>query len=235
MLFGSAARGDIDEHSDIDVLVLRKGRAATTRSGRFNLSSYSASQLAAMASYGSLFVRHLAMDGIICEDPTGALQRALDHYQKPASYTHFKAELKATVPLFDVSEADFNRCSNRWLSTAIYCLRSYIYIRADEENVLHFSLRELARITEWEDVNLLLWSRRVQGVNVWVAFSEVVASLEENLGTSRENPYKTIEAYATNVFDAHPLVLGLTLRLLRGGNAPINYDLLSPFVWVSEQ
>ena len=223
----------MDHHSDLDILILKAGRARTTRHGIYNVSTYSPRQLKVMGGYGSLFVRHLLEDGVIYEDPDGALQKVLQHYRRPDSYAHFKAELEATLPLFDISEADFRQHPRRWLSIAIFCLRSLIYIRADEQDVLHFSLRELLRITDWEDIPLLLQARELKEDDPWMIFSSVVDSFSENFTASRKNQFGTIEAYATNVYDAHPLVLSLTLRVLRGGETPINYDLLSPFAWAS--
>jgi hypothetical protein len=63
-LYGSRARGDYDEHSDIDVLAVvdRSSCAAVIRQeAKQNISSYTWAEFEAMHSYGSLFLWHLKL------------------------------------------------------------------------------------------------------------------------------------------------------------------------------
>lgn len=234
MLFGSAARGDMNANSDVDVLVVLKGKSRTIRNGKFNISFYSRNHLASMAELGSLFVRHLIDDGIVIDDSEGVIADCLTKYNRPKDYSHFRAELQAVLPLLDVTEMEFESRSKSWLDVAVFCLRSEVYIRADEHSELCFSLAKLEKNTGWEDVHLVRIARSVDQERRWGVFKDVRNALERCLKGQAINPYGTVEAYATNVFDEHPLVLSLALRIILGANVPINYDLLSPFSWVSE-
>lgn len=67
-LFGSAARGDTDPLSDIDLLVTGQLNAAVVEGlsfpkGQVSLVRYEWDELRHMASYGSLFLHHLREEG----------------------------------------------------------------------------------------------------------------------------------------------------------------------------
>lgn len=92
-LYGSIARGDSTERSDVDVLVIG-GRPPDWLSLRFSgrrlsLSQYSWSEIRRMASYGSLFLQHLKLEG-----------RPLDH--SPASIFELPRLLGTLPPYANV-------------------------------------------------------------------------------------------------------------------------------------
>lgn len=69
-LYGSVARGDADELSDVDVLVVgdsasltEEERASLPSNGPLSLSHYTWGEFEAMALYGSLFLHHLRSEG----------------------------------------------------------------------------------------------------------------------------------------------------------------------------
>ena len=67
-LYGSAARGDNDAHSDVDVLVAGHAPVAPhdlplRSAARLSMSRYSWEELEHMASYGSLFLHHVRLEG----------------------------------------------------------------------------------------------------------------------------------------------------------------------------
>ena len=69
-LYGSHARGDADEFSDIDILVVSEGEEDEAVIGQFlrapvkpSVSWYTWSEIDQMAQYGSLFLRHIELEG----------------------------------------------------------------------------------------------------------------------------------------------------------------------------
>lgn len=92
-LYGSAARGDSTDRSDVDVLVVGSFRPdwlAHRFSGqRLSISQYSWSEIRHMASYGSLFLQHLRLEG-----------RPLDY--SPASIFDLAALLGTLPPYANV-------------------------------------------------------------------------------------------------------------------------------------
>jgi len=67
-LYGSTARGDRDDASDVDILVAGNGlpdltAIAASMPGQLSVSRYSWEELRQMASYGSLFLHHIRLEG----------------------------------------------------------------------------------------------------------------------------------------------------------------------------
>ncbi len=102
ILFGSHARGDADEHSDVDVCAfvsdvgferlveLRHDCAMAMGAQEESASVYPASMLWTMAEVGSLFLWHLKLEGRVVCDPSGFAAEILDEL---APFTEFAEEL----------------------------------------------------------------------------------------------------------------------------------------------
>ncbi|MRX49013.1 hypothetical protein GI374_00885 [Paracoccus sp. S-4012] len=72
MLYGSFARGDFTETSDIDLLQIKQsGRPFSVRRGNVELQVMPAGKLLEMAREGDLFALHLALEGQTIFDPSG--------------------------------------------------------------------------------------------------------------------------------------------------------------------
>lgn len=67
MLYGSAARGDLDSRSDLDLLIVDDGcdRPASCRGA--SVVRYTWAEFREMSRYGSLFLRHLRAEGRIID------------------------------------------------------------------------------------------------------------------------------------------------------------------------
>jgi len=73
VFFGSAARGDVNEFSDIDLLLVCSSAPEARRvvyhlDYRFEVSIYSPEELASMAKLGLPFTHHLAREGLVLDD-----------------------------------------------------------------------------------------------------------------------------------------------------------------------
>jgi predicted nucleotidyltransferase len=81
-LYGSAARGDADELSDVDVLVVGDEPVALDAiglRGSISASAYSWEEIEHMASYGSLFLHHIKLEGRpLLEERPPRLRRVLE-------------------------------------------------------------------------------------------------------------------------------------------------------------
>jgi hypothetical protein len=108
-LFGSAARGDVDDLSDVDVLVAgAPGADVLDRlpyaASRVSVVRYSWDELEHMAAYGSLFLQHVRLEGRLLQPETSHRLRAL--LEQLPSYHRADRELASfRVVLHDVEES----------------------------------------------------------------------------------------------------------------------------------
>lgn len=76
MLFGSAARGDANEHSDVDLLaVISNQKPFSKKTYQAEFQFFSPEDLLKSASKGELFAIHLAFEGKIIYDTSGIFSK----------------------------------------------------------------------------------------------------------------------------------------------------------------
>jgi predicted nucleotidyltransferase len=87
ILFGSCARGDINEHSDVDLLALTLNNKTTKISfDKFIINYYSKSQLEKMTKEGSLFIWHLVTEGKILFDINNEYANIIKNFKLKENY-----------------------------------------------------------------------------------------------------------------------------------------------------
>jgi predicted nucleotidyltransferase len=116
VLFGSHARGDADEGSDIDIclftkslpldaLILVKEQANEFYADpRVAISAYTEPTAESMAREGSLFLWHLRLEGVVLVDKEGFLKRLLASL---ATYRGYRSELQLYRELLVGVQASF--------------------------------------------------------------------------------------------------------------------------------
>jgi len=87
-LFGSRARGDGDETSDVDLLLFtNEDEPRHVTMGNISLSLYPLAHLLGLASNGDLFACHLALEAKPIHDPDGQLAQLRANFQLRGSYS----------------------------------------------------------------------------------------------------------------------------------------------------
>jgi predicted nucleotidyltransferase len=116
ILFGSAARGDEDLHSDRDVCAivddlpdrhvhfLKRRVAALYHTDPQSVSAYRQSTVSQMAEAGSLFLWHLKREGRILYDRRGTARRMLSSL---AEYRRYSEDLLQFQEVFDDTAREF--------------------------------------------------------------------------------------------------------------------------------
>lgn len=116
ILFGSAARGDQDAHSDRDICAivddlsdrhihsLKRHVAELYNADLRSVSAYRQSTLSQMAEAGSLFLWHLKREGRILYDPSGTAKQTLSNL---AAYRRFSEDLLQFQEVFDDTAREF--------------------------------------------------------------------------------------------------------------------------------
>jgi predicted nucleotidyltransferase len=154
-LYGSVARGDIESHSDVDLLlVCRDSRKLSaflavqkTLKGcfkRLSLTVYSERELKFLHSVNSLFLLHLSREAIVLFDKNDFLNLLLSNFQPKDSYhLDFQQSLRLMDPLTTVIEAAPNNLHR--LSYIYSLFRVFgVYLLA-ENKIYEFSKSRMVR------------------------------------------------------------------------------------------
>ncbi|OAT30048.1 hypothetical protein M976_01168 [Buttiauxella ferragutiae ATCC 51602] len=145
ILFGSHARGDIDIHSDFDLLGIDDSKDYTVKDvGKVNFSLYSSSEALKLSSEGNLFFLHIITEGkcLFNEDFFSQLKSVFSYkesYLEDAIIAYFLAE-----KILEKKEIITNWViANKRIS---WCVRTIlIAISANNRNPI-FSKYELASV-----------------------------------------------------------------------------------------
>jgi hypothetical protein len=224
MVFGSYARGDPSEASDIDVLALTKRHSPSASRGRVTVSAYDEATLRGMAQRGSLFVLHLRSEGVVVRDAEGKLRECLDSYCSPNSYDPLRATLRAVANLLDATEAEYKQRWKGYNEVALFVLRSLLYAHFAEAGDPVFSLRVIAQRLQRSKLELALAVKFSRDPR-FPAFAAARELVEELLGFEVRNPFGTVEALITNTSLENPPVLAFGLRLLGRESSELRYFL----------
>lgn len=155
LLYGSVARGDVESHSDVDILLICKGRkldgfaaissALGAQAGKYSFTLYTRKELEFMTKANSLFMIHLKRESVVLFDRSGGFWDALLHkVQAKASYA---ADFTAALSLLGSLESFVPGAPNQFHRLAhVYALfRVYgVYLLA-EHGTFEFSKERMAR------------------------------------------------------------------------------------------
>jgi hypothetical protein len=223
LLFGSFARGDQDDSSDIDIVQVTPTRTKSYSSGRVNITCYTTDQLCEMARSGSLFVKHLVLEAIPLVDPGNFLETLRRQYIEPTAYDTVVDSVICSLPVVAISADEFQKYSHTYAITAGYLLRTYIYASAFAAGANSFSMKELsARLA---DPRARAYLRDLRVTEDYPHFRRVVDLLFE---LTHEKPFlrtDSLEALIVNLSGSCKLAVILGLRLLAEGEL-IEYDVL---------
>ncbi len=194
MMFGSFARGDASEDSDIDVLALAPRPTKPVRRGRVNVSVYDETALLGMAARGSLFVLHLRNEGRILRDGNGRLWHCLNSYRAPISYEPLRTTVREVASLLDATEVEYKQRWKGYNEVALFVLRTLLYAHFAEVGKPVFSLPVIRQRMQREDLEIALALKR-SGSPQFAEFAAARGLVEELLGSKVKNPFGTIEAH----------------------------------------
>lgn len=228
MIFGSFARGDESATSDVDVLELADRRTRLQVIGRVHVYAYGEAVLRRMAANGALFVLHLRTDGIIVRDAVGTLSDALSSYIAPRTYEPHRQALQVTAKLLDVEGDKYVAAWNAYHETAIFIIRTLVYIRFAERGTPLFSLPRIAEQLRRPDLLAVARLKAATGPST-ENFAEVKSLIAELSGERPHNPFGSVEALIASRGDKNPTLVAFGLRVLGRANPKLGYDLLTLF------
>jgi predicted nucleotidyltransferase len=220
-LYGSHARGDSQETSDVDVLQVTPTHTAPYTVGRVNVTCYTLEQLLRIARRGGLFARHLIEEALPLADPQNVLGTLRSAYVRPLDYTGVKKEVCGCAPLLDVTEPQFNENAEGLSSLVSYLIRTYLYATAFDHGAMSFAMEHVLDLLGQHRARIALSSVRSQ--RSFPAFAAGCTLFEELTGTACRRIEGSLEAFIVNASARNELAMILGLRLLARGR-PFTYD-----------
>lgn len=215
-LYGSLARGDALESSDIDILQVSPAHRSPYSQGRVNVTCYTRGQLTRLAESGSLFVRHLVSEAIPLDDPTDLLGALRSAYVAPADYGRVYSAVVGAVPIVAIGEQVYRQTARHYAATAGYLLRTYVYARAFERGATSFSMQHISEVIGDSRPRERILALRLK--QDYAHFRDVVDLLFEIAGTAPFYRQESLEAFVVNSYGSCELAVILGLRILARGD-----------------
>jgi predicted nucleotidyltransferase len=144
LLYGSLARGESRESSDVDLLSVTSGKSKKIVNGRVNLSLYNSIKIQEMAENGSLFVYHLVSEGIILNDENDILlDTVYNVFKKKESY---EEDLLFSKYLLSLIEAKYSALKSFCYANikVSWCVRTFIAALGANNSTPLFSVQRIS-------------------------------------------------------------------------------------------
>jgi Nucleotidyltransferase domain len=223
LLYGSHARGDAGESSDVDVLQVTPTHTPPYAVGRVNVTCYTVEQLLRIARRGGLFARHVIEEALPIADPQDLLGTMKAAYVPPSDYLGVKREVSDCAPLLDVAEPEFIENAEGFGSLASYLIRTYLYATAFDQGARSFAMEHVLDLLGQHRAGSILSNVRSQ--RSFPAFAAACTFFEKLTGTVCQRMECSLEAFIVNASARNELAMILGLRLLARGR-PFTYDAL---------
>lgn len=162
LLFGSMARGDGSETSDIDLLVSEeKGIIKTERTGRIEVQYTPQKHLMEMSVRGELFAIHLAHEAKVIADPAGFFEYFRKSLVVKSSYTKERESASALASYLLKRKPSTTQIYIRNKRVA-WCVRTILISLLVEKGEVVFSPIQLQEIYPSDNIKILLNARKVR-------------------------------------------------------------------------
>lgn len=221
-LYGSHARGDARDTSDVDILQVTPAHSGPYAVGRFNITCYTFDQLLRLARRGGLFARHLVAEAVPLADPQDLLGTLKSAYVALQTYHLVRSEVCGCAPLLDVEESEFNDNLNGLSSLVSYLIRTHLYALAFDQGARSFAMGHVLDLLGQRKAGDILSSVRQRNFSAFVTARKL---FEELTGATCHRMEGSLEAFIVNASAHNELAMVLGLRLLARGR-PFTYDAL---------
>lgn len=160
VLFGSAARGDNDPCSDIDILILEDSSyPKSIKDGKIELQKLSKADAIRKAEAGDLFMLHVVHEGLVISDPERFFPKLRESLQIKHDYLRERTEALLLAAFISQNWGHFKDLNllNKRISWSV---RTILISRLVESGRIVFSPAGLAASAPNIDVSQLIQLRR---------------------------------------------------------------------------
>lgn len=221
VLYGSYARGDSTDASDIDVLQIDDARPGRYSDGRLSAVLYTRDQLLEMSRAGALYILHVKTEGVILRDDEGYVRQVLDAYVEPSSYAGVISKVRDTSAALDIEWYEFNRHPQAANRVALHLLRTVLYASCAEIGKPTFAISRVASLLGDTEI-AECYAASKGDARSWSLFLACKALLERYLGPLPSNQYGDLESLAVGLWTRNPAGAALVVSIL-GDEHEIDY------------
>lgn len=207
LIYGSRARGDHLESSDLDLLAVVPEMRRGVTAGLVSVSCYTRAQLE--TATGTLFGAHLSRDSRVIFDCGGDLVALLETFGE-VDTERLLWRIRRFASVLDASPRDRVRSMKGLVRQAKYLLRSALYGAAIRDGDPCFSLRELARRHNDPQLAHVLASRPPSEANE-NELDDLRIRLANVLGELPRNPHGSLDALIVNEWDRDPELVSIAV------------------------
>lgn len=177
ILFGSYARGDNKEGSDVDVLQVTSRNSSHYRFEEINFSPYSKSFLMQLAKESSLFVLHIISEGRVIAGDYNLLNDLKKEFVFAKDYHKYKNDLIDASHLLCVDELEYTSNAKGYNLLACFLFRSLLYAISYEKNILSFSIHQLSLKLDDPEIEIIMALRKSE-IGNYTLFNKLIKKLE---------------------------------------------------------